>query len=426
MKLFSLGRGRAAVPVRVEPSAPAPVVTAAVSGVSKPSRELFDLGFGGGQSRVKSLPRASGEIAQRHATVFSCGNNIAGDLSKVPLKLWQRDGEGGETRVRDHAAVYLLKVESSPSITAAQLRFALVYSFCIRGKAWGYAPRDGGGELELIEAVHMGNPDGVSMFQNGRARVFDFEDGAGIRRRVGSRSMVALRYMPQDGWTGRSPIEVAGESFALALAGQEAAARTASGTPVSAVIKLEDDFEDDEAFARNGKRVKSAIVNGEGFPVIGAGDSIESLDLSAADQELLASRKFDREQIAAVYRMPPSKLQMLENGVKANGEQQAIDYLTDCLLHWSRPVEAQYDLSLLTEAERRAGLFFRHDFGALLQATTKEKYEALTKAVGGPIMAPNTAQRIAGLPVTDGPDDAKLNPAANMTRAETKDDGKTE
>lgn len=402
---------------RVEPvvmAADAP----ATSGTRNPNDAIFNIGFGTG-SRVKSLPPATGRTAERHATVFACGNNIAGDLSKVPLKLYQRDSEGTETRVREHPAAYLMNVEASPGITARTLRFMLVYCYCIRGRGYGYAPRTGRGELELIEAIH---PDTVSMFKSGRGRWFDFEDGAGVRRRVPSRSMVPLRYMPNDGWTGRSPIEVAGESFGLALAGQEAAARTASGTTMRAVIKMQDAFETDEEYRRNGRRIRNALTDPEnqGFPIIGADESIESLDLSAADQELLASRKFDREQIAAVYRMPPSKLQMLEYGVKANGEQQALDYRTDCLLHWSIPVEAEFGMGLLTEAERRAGLFFRHDFDALIQATTKEKYDAWTKAVGGPIATANTAQRKLNLPITDGPDDDKLNPASNMTREETK------
>lgn len=306
---------------RIEPTVAA---AAATSGTRDPNGGVFNIGFGGGQSRVKTLPRVTGTIAQRHATVFACANNIAGDHCKVPLKMYQRDGEGGEKRVRDHPAAYLMNVEASPGVSARVLRFALVYAFCIRGRAHGYSPRDGSGELELIEAI---NPDLVSMFKAGRSRVFDFEDGAGVRRRVPARSMVNLRYMPEDGWTGRSPIEVAGESFGLALAGQEAAARTASGATMRAVIKMADSYEDDEAYRRNGRRIRNALTDpeSEGFPIIGGDDSIDSLDLSAADQELLASRKFDREQIAAVYRMPPSKLQMLEYGVKANGEQQAID-----------------------------------------------------------------------------------------------------
>ena len=38
---------------------------------------------------------------------------------------------------------------------------------------------------------------------------------AGMRRRVSSRLMVHLRHMSKDGWTGRSPIEVAAESMGL-------------------------------------------------------------------------------------------------------------------------------------------------------------------------------------------------------------------
>jgi HK97 family phage portal protein len=421
MRILSrlLPRQKSRAAARVEPVVMA-ADTAETSGTRSPNESIFNIGFGG-RSRVKNLPIANGRTAERHATVFACGNNIAGDLSKVPLKMYQRDGDGTETRVRDHPAAYLMNVEASPGITAQVLRFMLVYCYCIRGRGYGYAPRDGAGELELIEAIH---PDLVSMFKAGRSRWFDFEDGAGVRRRVPSRSMVPLRYMPNDGWTGRSPIEVAGESFGLALAGQEAAARTASGAATRAVIKMQDEFEDDEAYRRNGRRIRAALTDpeSEGFPIIGAGDAIESLDLSAADQELLASRKFDREQIAAVYRMPPSKLQMLEYGVKANGEQQALDYRTDCLLHWSIPVEAEFGMGLLTEAERRAGLFFRHDFDALIQATTKEKYDAWTKAVGGPIATANTAQRKLNLPITSGPDDDKLNPASNMTRDETKEE----
>lgn len=116
---------------RVEPVIAA---TSATSGTRDPSGGVFNLGFGGGQSRVRSLPRVTGLIAQRHATVFACANNIAGDHCKVPLKMYQRDGEGGEKRVRDHPAAYLMNVEASPGVSARVLRFALVYAFCIRGR----------------------------------------------------------------------------------------------------------------------------------------------------------------------------------------------------------------------------------------------------------------------------------------------------
>jgi hypothetical protein len=122
--------------------------------------------------------------------------------------------------------------------------------------------------------------------------------------------MIHLRYMAEDGWTGRSPLEVAAESVGLALAGQESAARAATGVTARAVIRLRDDYEDDEARVRSARRVAAALraPEVEGFRILGEGEDVQTLDMKAADQELLGSRKFDREQIAAIYRVPPAKL----------------------------------------------------------------------------------------------------------------------
>lgn len=410
-KLF----GRSAEPVaRVEP-----VMAAAASepsGTHKPAVWMSDAGWGGGGgSNVKTLPRVTATLAQRHATVFACCNVIASDLAKIPLKLYQKGTDGREQRVRDHPAVYLLNVESAAGVSAEILRFALAYAFCLRGNAFAYAPRDGAGELELIETLPN---DGVSVLRNGRARFYDFEDGAGVRRRAPSRSIVHLRHLALDGWTGRSPIEISAESVGIALAGQEAAARSATGVVLSAYVSMEDSFQDDEAYERNAKRIKAAIENPEvnGIPILGMNDKIQRLDLSAADQQLLATRSFDREQIASIYRVPPPKLQILEHGVKANAEQAALDYLTDCLLHWGRQFEGQIAQGTLTDAERRAGFYWRHDFDTLLRPTTKERYEALSKAVGGPFISANEARLKEGYDPVEG--GSVIYPPPNMTRKE--------
>ncbi|PYE80823.1 phage portal protein [Pseudoroseicyclus aestuarii] len=415
MKLIERLRRAPADQVRAEPplTASADAGQSETSGTARPVGWLTDgIGFGT-RSRVKGLPPVSAIAAQKHATVFACCNVIAGDLSKVPVKIYRRGPDGREERLRDHPASYLLNVEAAPGVPAAVARYALAYAYTLRGRSYAYAPRDGSGELQMIEPTRQ---DGCAVLRLGRQRFYDFEDGAGVQRRVPGRSMVHLRYMAEDGWTGRSPIEVAAESMGLALAGQEAAARTAAGGTTKGAIVLNDDYQDDESRARTATRIRESLQDPDTreWPVLSLSEDIKKLDLSAADQQLLESRKFDREQIAAIYRVPPSKLQMLEHGVKANGEQQAIDYLTDCLLHWATLVEQQLMMGVLTEGERRGGIFLRHDFGALLRPTTKDRYEALARAIGGPFMLANEGRRIEGL--DDVPEGAVLNPAPNMTR----------
>lgn len=421
MKLLGLEISRAgpSVPAqaRVEPPVMASVAEVETSGTANPQPWMTETGWGGGSKLSTKLPRVTPQRGEQHGTVFACCNNIAGDLSKVPLKLWQRNADGQEVRVRDHPANYLLNVEASPGVPAKVMRFALVYAWALRGNGFAFGPRDGGGELELIELVDQ---DGCTPLKAGRDRFYDFTDGAGVARRVASRSMVHLRYMALDGWTGRSPLQVAAETVGLAFAGQESAARSLSGAHAKAYMKMGDSYENDEDRRRNARRLKEHLSNpnSDGVPVLGPDDDIKSLDLTAADQELLSSRKFDREQLAAIYRMPPSKLQMLEFGVKANGEQQAIDYLTDCLFHWSGLAEQTMAMAVLTRREREAEFFLRHDFDALLQPTIKERNEAMNKAIGGPFMTPNEGRKKIGLEPVEGGE--TLNPAPNMTRDDTQ------
>lgn len=406
---LGFGRGTMVPAVRVEPA-----LTVKAAALDPAITQVGWNGFvvaGAGQSRVRSLPRVTPDYAQRHATVFACCNNIAGDLAKLPLLVEQRDKTGRYVPVLNHPLTYLLNVEGAPGIPAQVVRFGLFYAFALRGRGYAYAPRDGAGEVELIENLPV---DRVTELEAGRERFYDFEDGARVRRRAALRNVVHLRYMALDGWTGRSPLEVASESVGLALAGQEAAARAASGTQMRAYAKMEDGWQDDEEFQRNARRLRASLddPDSNGLPILGAGDSIERLDLSAADQELLASRKLDREQIAALYRMPPFKLGMLDNGVKANGEQQAIDYRTDCLSHWGGFAEAQLAQTLLTERERRAGLRLRLDYEALLIPTTADLFAAIKVAVGGPVMTVEEGRARANL----GPLDPEqtLYPPSNM------------
>jgi HK97 family phage portal protein len=426
MSLISrlLGRGAMVPAARIEPAPPAaPVAMAAEGQTFDTSARLTDLGWvnvAGGRSRVAGLPPVSPLAAQRHAVVYSCCSIIAGDLSKVPLRVMQRQADGRYAPVSLHGLTYLLNVESSPGVAASVARQAMIYAYALRGNGYAYAPRDGGGEVMLVEPVRGQQP---SILRAGRDRFYDFEDGAEVRRRVPHRHMIHMRYLADDGWTGRSPIEVAAESVGIALAGQEAAARNSSGVQLRGLITMPDDYQDDEAEVRDARRIAEAIRNPniDGFPVVRTGSKFERLDLSAADSQLLESRKFDATLLCAIYRMPPSKVQQKQYGVKANVEQESMDFLTDCLSHWGSLVEDQMSIALLTPADRAAGLVLRHDFEELLRPTRKELGEVAVRETGGPVRMIDEGRAMLGLAPLPNGEGQKLYPPPNQNGTEGKD-----
>ena len=136
------------------------------SGTSNPAGWLADTGWGP-QSSVKTLPRVSANAAQKHGTVTACCSVLAGDTSKVPLLLKRLKDDGEEEVIRDHPLVYLMNVEASEGVPASVLRFTLAYAFTLRGNAFAYTPRDGSGELTMIDLIKQDRP---TVLRNGRNR----------------------------------------------------------------------------------------------------------------------------------------------------------------------------------------------------------------------------------------------------------------
>jgi HK97 family phage portal protein len=381
-----------------------------------------DMAAGPRGGPVRSLPVVSDKTAEQHAVIHACCAIIAGDTSKVPLRVREKNRRGNMVTVHEHELEALLNSESAPGVPANIARFAYAYGLALRGTAAAYAPRDARGNVALIDVLQEGQ---FSVLRTGRARVYQFTDGDEIQRTAGHLQMVHWRYCSADGWDHRSPVRVACESVALALAGQRAAARHASGHQLRGYVKLADDFEDAAARRLSHQRIKAALDDPDagGVPILGLQDEIHSLDLSAADAQLLENRAFDREGLAAIFRVPLSKLQV-GGATRAAGQQGAIDYVTDGLLHWKAQIEGPLNLGLLTAGERARRLSLSHDFDALMEATTRERIEAAVRATGGPITTIDEGREMNGLPPVPDGSGKLMYPPPNMTRADVQTGGK--
>lgn len=383
--------------------------SAETSGTANPAGWL---NLGWGRPTLSGLPRVSEGGALAHGTVYTCVNVIAQDLAKVPLILYRRLPKGGKERVAEHPAARIMSHgDQAHGVPAYAIRYGLQWALGLRGNAYAYIRRNGRGEIIGLDPIHN---DQVSLLKNGRERFYDFEDGAGSRRRVSWRDMLHLRSGAEDGWTGRSPIEMASETLAVALGAQNFAGRHITGRGViRGVVEHPDWFQEEEEADLFAVRILKTLDDPEanGIPILPHGMTYKSVGMSPADAQLLEQRRFDREQIAGIYRVPPAKAGIFEHGLRANVEQQAIDYVTDCLLGWAKLSEDHFNLYLLTEDERN-DLHFEYLFDGLMRATTRDRIESLLRATGGPFMTRNEARALENRAPISGADD--LLPPSNM------------
>src|SRR5690606_13061556 len=102
--------------------------------------------------------------------------------------------------------------------------------------------------------------------------------------------------------------------------------------------------------------------------------------LSSEDAQFLETRKFQRQEIAAFYRMPLHKIGDLERSTFSNIEHQSLEYVTGTLLSWLVRWEQRCNESLLTDEERE-DYFFEFLVDEIGRASCRERVEIEVGAV---------------------------------------------
>lgn len=124
---------------------------------------------------------------------------------------------------------------------------------------------------------------------------------------------------------------------------------------------------------------------------------------TTVEAELINQRKIAREEIAAVYLIPPPLLGILDRATYSNIQTQRDMTYTDCLgpplVLCEQSLNAQIGRDLLQEPE----VFVEFDFGAVLRGDRLQEMEALRAGIGNAMLTPNEGRGVLNLAKSDQP-----------------------
>lgn len=167
-----------------------------------------------------------------------------------------------------------------------------------------------------------------------------------------------------------------------------------------------------EAMLRGFAQAFSGSHNAGKTPVLWDDTEYVQLGLSSTDAQYLENRRFQNEDIARAFRVPPTMIFDLERGTWGNAEQMGREFLTYCLEPWLRELEGAYGRALLTEDERRNHriLFDRDD---LTRADLVSRATAISSFMQTKAINANEARAWIDLPPREG-GDVYENPAITV------------
>jgi HK97 family phage portal protein len=109
--------------------------------------------------------------------------------------------------------------------------------------------------------------------------------------------------------------------------------------------------------------------------------------------QLLDTRKFQVNDIARPWRVPPHKNGDFSQAHLSNIESSNLDYMMTALMGWLETIEQEFSLKLFTDAEWAQGYYVAHDTHALLRGNVLGRYQAYEVALRNGWMSRNEVRR---------------------------------
>ncbi len=320
--------------------------------------------FGGGASASGII--VNPQTAMQAGAVYSCVQVLAQGVGMLPLNVYSGSPGGARAAARDHPLWPILHDQPNEYQTAPEFWEMVVLALCLRGNAYAFINRARSGRVVELLPLH---PDMVRTEMLGDFTLLyhvTMPNGSFATYNVGD--ILHIRGLTINGWIGISPIAYARESIGLALATEKFGGQLfRNGAKMGGVLqhpnkigevaydRLKQTF--DEAYS--GENAHKTAILEEGM-------KFEKIQMTGEDAQFLETRKYQRSEIAAIFRVPPHMIGDLEKATFSNIEQQSLEFATYTLMPWLNRIEKSIRRDLIGKDER-ATIRVRFNVAGLLR-----------------------------------------------------------
>ncbi len=356
------------------------------------------------------------QTAMGVAAVTACVGLLADMVAMIPCQLVRRTDRGDEL-VRDHPAAFAIE-RPCDLHTAFELRQLMQTGAGLGGNGYARIHRDGSGQPGEIEWL---SPLDVVPQRITGQRFITYRV-ANERRLLTRFDIIHVRALSTDGISGRSPVTLLRESIGTSIAQREASGSLMkNGARFNGLIEAPPGTRKEqlEDIRKEWSTKHEGAGNSGRTPVLWGAQFKQVGGMSAADAQLIESRRFELQEIARLYRIPPVLIgdSTAATSFGAGIEQMNLALLAYCLNPWLVNWEQSLDYSLLTTDELRSGLRFNFDREEIAAVALQAKAAFIASMRTTGVFSPNDSREWLGYTKSDaaGMDDyrAPLNSSSS-------------
>lgn len=331
------------------------------------------------------------ENSLNFSAVYCATRVISESIASLPLQIFQTTDKG-RIQLKDHPLYYKLHDQPNNFQTAFTFRETMATRQCLGGNAYAYIKRDKIGNI--VELIPFGVDTEIKPYYDPkRSTIYYIIDGKDVIEQVNILHIPALS---TDGIEGKSPVAIAKESIGLGMAMQKFGSKF-FGKGANPDFILEHPSKLGTQAIENIQKTWSKDAGGLGNAfkprVLEEGMKATKLTIAPDEAQFLESRKFQITEIARWFRLPPHMIGDLSNATFSNIEQQDIGFVKYSLAPWLKRWEQEHNRKLLTEQEKKEGVFIEFNLDGLLRGDTATRGEYYTKMIAARVLSPNEVRR---------------------------------
>lgn len=363
----------------------------------------------GGSSAGKAVTERS---SMQMTAVYACVRILSEAVAGLPVHLYRYTSEGSKEKAVDHPLYFLLHDEPNPEMSSFVFRETLMTHLLLWGNAYAQIIRNGKGDVVALYPL-MPNRMQVDRDQNGQLYYqyqMSTDEAPTMKQGTVILKPSEVLHIPGlgfDGLVGYSPIAMAKNAIGLAIAAEEYGSKFyANGAAPSGVLEHPGTLKDPSKVRESWNAAFGGSSNSHRVAVLEEGLKYTPISINPSEAQFLETRKFQIDEIARIFRIPPHMVGDLEKSSFSNIEQQSLEFVKYTLEPWLVRWE-QSICRILLKPEEKRDYFVKFNVDGLLRGDYASRMAGYATARQNGWMSANDIRELENLdkiPAEEGGD----------------------
>lgn len=341
-----------------------------------------------------------GKRALKEAVTYTCIKILAETLSKLPLKIYQDQGDNGIKKASDHYLSPLFKLRPNKFMSAFTFWNCLEVQRNIHGNSYAWLDfitvGKNAGQIAAIYPLDSSRiqiwVDDVGLISSKNSIWYVYTDLKGGQYKIQSDEILHFKGLTLDGIVGISPVNALKNSIENAKSSEKFLNNSyKNGMQSAGIVNYVGDLSPkaEENFKNNFEQMSSGLKNANRISLLPIGYQYQPIALKLTDAQFLENTKLTAQQISAAFGIKLHQINELVKASFASTSEANREFYTDTMMATLTMYEQEITYKGFTDTDIRKGYYAKFNADVMLRGDTKNRYDAYATAIQNGVKTPN-------------------------------------